>query len=787
MSKLNQIIVVPHSHTDLGFTHDAPIVDELHARFLDQAMDLCEQFADAPIGQRFCWTVEVCGVLEHWLHTATPAKIQRLQRLHAAGLVEICAMRWHLTPLTEGRELPQTLDLMQRLRHDYDLHITSAMNSDVNGQNWPLVEALLDAGINGFSMAINTHTGRAPLNRPNLFLWQGASGRKIPAFNGFPYGYDGKMSMRGHDIAPFRDKWLPRLLAQLDANNYPADTLMVQSVASFGDNGPAETDVRDFVLAWHHAGLLPKVRLGTPRDFWQAVADANLPVYRGDWTDSWNFGCLSRAREAAIQRATRARIQSTTQLLAALPPQTAATILPALTQAANAYHRYHEHTWSADCAVEWPNSEDTWTQSIHKSALAAQARSLSIMAQRDALAESTLRLNTPRPDDIVVFNTLPFDRIITGMVPGGVSNPRGLATDPTASRHFQDRKIDFDLTRFEVPPPNEWHHDPEYMLRPVRVPANSHVVLSRQEALLDPFADTSTSADLIVENTRHRLVFDLARGGVAQWFDKRLGRQIVAPHPMAALAGYVHERVDTKAPWPRSELYVMDWKADALEAPAGWKPNWPAARTPAGPVRSHRVRTSPLGIEVRQHIPAPGCIGEMELTILLPAYADWVEFRSNWTCGTDTHPQSQYLLFPFDIQNPLATIDLGGTPMRPGLDQLPGVQCDYFTTQHWVDLTGPDFGVTIATPQNPMVQFGGFRFGEFAPTFLLKQPLLLGWITSNFWETNFNPVQPGQVSARYRILPHAGPLDPAAADRFGLDALHALPLLQHAGETQRVL
>jgi hypothetical protein len=35
----------------------------------------------------------------------------------------------------------------------------------------------------------------------------------------------------------------------------------------------------------------------TPRTFWERVKDhrAELAVLRGDWTDYWNFGCISAA------------------------------------------------------------------------------------------------------------------------------------------------------------------------------------------------------------------------------------------------------------------------------------------------------------------------------------------------------------------------------------------------------------------------------------------------------------------------------------------------------------
>ena len=60
--------------------------------------------------------------------------------------------------------------------------------------------------------------------------------------------------------------------------------------------------------------------------------------------------------------------------------------------------------------------------------------------------------------------------------------------------------------------------------------------------------------------------------------------------------------------------------------------------------------------------------------------------------------------------------------------------------------------------------------------------MLLGWITNNYWETNFRAHQPGRVRARYQLLPHQGGLDEPQAHRFGLEAANTHPLLQHLGE-----
>jgi alpha-mannosidase len=60
--------------------------------------------------------------------------------------------------------------------------------------------------------------------------------------------------------------------------------------------------------------------------------------------------------------------------------------------------------------------------------------------------------------------------------------------------------------------------------------------------------------------------------------------------------------------------------------------------------------------------------------------------------------------------------------------------------------------------------------------------MLLGWVTNNYWETNFRAYQPGRVAARYRILPHDGAFDEAQAHRFGLEALYSQPVTQHLHE-----
>src|SRR5258708_13590687 len=137
-----------------------------------------------------------------------------------------------------------------------------------------------------------------------------------------------------------------------------------------------------------------------------------IPVYRGDWTDYWNFGSISSAREAAINRASRSRLIGADKLFGGLSPlgirpakpeETAPSLLTDLPgrdssvllstapdfrkEAWRSLYLWDEHTWGADVAVSQPENEDTAAQWNHKAQFAYHPRSLSLLPQPDPAAE----------------------------------------------------------------------------------------------------------------------------------------------------------------------------------------------------------------------------------------------------------------------------------------------------------------------------------------------------------------------------------------------------------------
>lgn len=787
MNVLDTIYVIHHSHTDIGFTHDQPVFWDLQSRFIDEALCLIEEYASKhPADSAFRWSVETICQLEAWLKTAKPRDIDRLVWAEKHGYLEVTGMFANITPLLDIPQLVESLRPVQRLRAEYGFDIRYAMNCDVNGQNWPLADVLLDTGIEGFSMAINHHFGGPPEPRPNVFLWQAPSGRTLPAHNGWQYSKAMEFGLGDETDERFVE-WLPQVEAYLSQIGYPLPFLILEGFHPFGDNGSAWNGYAEFARAWNESGQAPHIITATPRMFWARVKDhlAKLPVLRGDWTDYWNFGCVSSARETAVARTTRQRLYRA-GAISALAPKTldgqadrhAEREQATRDEAWRNLILYGEHTWGADSATNQPEIEDSLSMDNHKKQFAYRARSLSLMLERDALADLALQVARNDPDELLIFNPLPWPRTISGPVTRHSIIPRGLPSDATAGRLFQDRFVR-PTDAWSGNEQREFNGSMGWWLPPTEVPPMGYRLVSVSD--LSAMQEAGVSDDDTVENDRYRLMFDREYGGIVSLYDKQLGREWVDRRARYPLHGFVHEEVaDHEHEWPRKLMFDMEW-APAPETQRGWKPDWPARRTGLCEVTQHVVYRLPFATIVEQVLEQPN-VGWLRQRVVLPDYADHIEFQSEWQMGLVSHPEATYLAFPFDLPGAQARFDTGGVPVRPHLDQLPGVCRDYFTVQGWVDFNDGAAGVAIATPDNPMVQLGDFSFARNRSDFTLDRAMFLGWITNNYWETNFPAYQPGTVTARYFVEPYGGDFDETRCQRLAAEAANSRPLLQHMGE-----
>lgn len=389
---------------------------------------------------------------------------------------------------------------------------------------------------------------------------------------------------------------------------------------------------------------------------------------------------------------------------------------------------------------------------------------------------------------ILVVNPLPWESTVSGPVSKYAVNARGQSNDELSARHWQDRAFNDDM----------------YLLPRIEVPGYGYAVVSIDDVLSND--EWPSDERHTVETDAFRITFDRERGGIVGWWDKHLGCEWVNKTAEYPLAGVVRERIaDEEHEEPRDLLFraptagdanpnglwnaapglVEDRESEPWQSPRlGYQPDWRAERYGPERVTAHHVYRTPLGYDIRQSLAVEGLDSAVDLRVFVPSEGRDVVVEATWEESRSTHPSSTYLAFPFSLSDPKADIDVGGQAMRPGRDQLSGCNRDFFTVQRWAELSNDERGMTVGCPLNPLVQFGGFHYGENREEFVMDRALLLGWITTNYYNTNFRAHQPGVVRARYHFRPHEGGFDETQAHRVGAEAEHATPLVQPLVEAE---
>jgi len=144
-------------------------------------------------------------------------------------------------------------------------------------------------------------------------------------------------------------------------------------------------------------------------------------------------------------------------------------------------------------------------------------------------------------------------------------------------------------------------------------------------------------------------------------------------------------------------------------------------------------------------------------------------------------PEAVHLAFPLAVDSPTVRYDLAVGLCRAEADQAPGGNRNHLTVATYADVSGPDFGVTLACPDAPLIEVGALRADPVVTGWterLEPSATLYAYVMNNYWETNYRAEQPGPVTLRHVLWPH-GRFDAVAARRRGQEArrpLHAIPV-----------
>jgi len=748
---IKEILLVHHTHTDIGYTHPQPVVFELHHRFIDMALDLADQAADDSDESRFRWTCEVTGTTRAWCEQASNSDRDRFIHAVRRGQMEVAAMEWHLTPLADLRMLVRSLENVRFFR-DLGVPVRNAMNTDVNGVPWGLVDTLLDHGIDGFSMASNSHLGAPVSPRPGAFKWRSPSGRDLTVWNGFQYWHVANVLMRMPNSVEEVAKAMPTVLAEAEKRGYPLAYLPIQITnPHHPDNATPDPSLGRFIREWN--GRDPEVRIRTIllSEIFNRLREEDLPVLSGDWTDYWNLGAGSSSRETTV-------LMEGLRTLDAAHNAAAQSDVSERREADNldAAHEnlalYAEHTWGADCSISAPESVETHIQWSMKSAYAYRGLAHARIVLRDALHRLAQEAGGQEPT-VLVYNPLSVPVRVPMRLP-----VEHLGWPLTPGVHHRQR---LDGALGNLPPSaTRWCN--------VDIPALGYRTYAVDSVPLADSAGLETSSHRI-RSSRVQIQF-AEEGGVSSLLID--GKEFVGAVEGLAFGVPVLER---PAGGSRRDIMKLDFSL--FEPAEGWQKDWPRTLT-QGKLTQCGPRQEDGVIEYAQEFAMEN---GGRVTVVYRLFADdpTVDIETILDSAGDSKPYS--LALPFTLPEAGQTtwhFDTAGALVEFDKEQLPDACRHYVTARRFVRMQTGDAAFSIATPDLPLWKFGGMFF---APTSQLnpedRKPAMLAWLSNNYWEVNFLANQTGQTRYRFRLIPH---LPEPVADSYLRALPHAFPPRLHA-------
>lgn len=366
------IHLVHHSHTDIGYSHLQAEVEKIQNNNIWKALELIDRTKDYPENSRFVWNVESLWAVENFLGIASEQDKQRFIAAVKSGSIALSANYANiLTGLCTPEEMHWIVEYADSLRKWYGLPITMAMQTDIPGMSWSMVDAYAAHGIRYLSQGPNYipdmpdggdrigSTLREQGDKP--YWWKSTTGRDSILVWTAGQGYGGWHGFTPGAIKERGTRKIAAYMNELAAKGYPYD--MVQwryNIVS--DNGPVDSTLSDFVREWNEKYISPRLTIANAGEMMQQFEEKygkSIPTWSGDFTPYWEDGAYSTAKEEGDVRVLSARLST---LIDAARIWERHIDPHLLYRAKRSIVMWHEHTWGAWCSISDPDAHFTTDQ-----------------------------------------------------------------------------------------------------------------------------------------------------------------------------------------------------------------------------------------------------------------------------------------------------------------------------------------------------------------------------------------------------------------------------------------
>lgn len=840
------IHLVHHSHFDFGYTDRQTEVFAAQRSYLDSALDLVDETADWPDEARFRWNSEALWAITDWRRQRPESQMKRLVQAVKSGSIGLSALPYNLhTDVCSTDELHELLRDARRLRDEFGIPFTSAMQTDVPGQVAGLPDALQEVGVKYLSVAHNwagrsqPHTTGA-LNLPRLFRWRSLAGNEVLVWmTDSPHGLaymEGPMVGFTEGIEQV-ENFFPAYLTAMSTKGYPFppgvfgahgesfegrdpypwDVLHLRVQGYMGDNAPARLALPSIVRQWNERWESPRLRVSRNEDFFvdaESRYGDELVTVEGDWGDWWVEGVGSAAVPISFMRKAQAEVvdaRTISQLSAlsggeAVPAESARS-----SETYDAISMFNEHTWGA--GNSWTHGDEgfssgelQWQWKVAQSLIAQQRSSellemalvylgQSVAAGAGAIASFAIanpsgfaRNGAVRfllPEALVPFST----EIALRDARDGSPVPFVLEQQGNAAHRESGRWITAQLEN---------------------VPSAGYVRLDVHAAALK--SDTAAGDDAPNGESGGSEYGLLSLGdsgrsegtGLAEWsrpelltLENSFLRVRVDEHT-STIASIVEKRTGRELVNPDAVVgfngYVYDEYASsgvgfnhlANKLAVSERLEMLATRTLARPARIVDRTEDDVAQTLVYEYQAAG-VDWLRVTLRLPKASPWLLIENRLAKSSRLVKESAYFAFPFAGDDARMRFEVSGGVTGDGLPHIPGAPQHMRGVRDWVLVENDEDAVVWVTKDVPLVEPHAIAV-PYAPFPASTRPHEAGtvysWVHNNVWDTNF-PIEQGfEATFSYAVGVRASGEEPASALalRTAAELVHPLRATRATGE-----
>ncbi len=747
---------VQHSHTDIGYTRPQPEILAEHLRYIDYALDYCDATDNYADDEQFRWTCEAAWAVDEYLRSRPEDQIERLKRRIREGRIEVTGMYFNFDELPDEQTLAASLSPFRRFREN-GIKVTAAMQDDVNGIAWCFIDYFNDLGVKYLNMGTHGHRALIPFDLPTAFWWESPSGKRMLAFRAEHYMFGNMLGIQGPDFEQFENKLL-HYLEEMDKKSYPFDIVAIQHSGYVTDNSPPSTLSSDMIRRWNEKYEWPRLKTAVISEFFNEIEPQygkDLPVYRAAWPDWWTDGFASGAREVAASRNAHTEIianMGALSLAGLMGSDLPEGIGQRIHEANKALIFYDEHTFGYSESVRDPYGESTMEQRALKESYAWEAFRRSEMIGEEAMGLLQDHISKEKVPVLVVFNTLGWNRggVVTAYIDHQVLPPGKpfkvidkVTGQPVSVQALKSRS---DGTYWAF-----WIKD---------VPAFGFkkFLIKTGERGDGPSGSTVSWKNDVIENKWYRLKIDKNNGVVTSLFDKELKKELLDESAKWKLGAFILEKLGNRS---QMESYRLDdykrYGLDSIRFEGIWEGAiWNALKFSG----ETRTAYAPNGFRFE---------------IRLFNTCKRIDFAFDIRKKPIIEPEGIYIAFPFYLNDGKIFCEVQGGVMEAGVDQIPGSANDWNTVQNFAAVRSPDAQLIIGSPEIPLMQFGAINTGRYKAGAKPESTKIFSWPMNNYWVTNFNADQRGELRWKYFFTSSADTTN-SYATRFGWSARVPFPV-----------